>query len=140
MRRRREATFLPSNLYILCRLSRKVSRHLSSFGYDMLMLPRVTVATLRNFGMSSCPRCLVRKTDLHQLGMMKDMETRAQKRRIDDKDRRSRIQRARDAVLRGKTAIENCLNEKQLKAESLLPIEVGKQLSSILSFCLNLLS
>lgn len=70
-----------------------------------------------------CPRCLVPKENLKDMGTKEDMLNRINNRRVDDTNRRSKIDKARKFIY-GKTkplAVNGQKVEGLLKSESLVP-------------------
>lgn len=59
---------------------------------------RVLVATIKNLGHCPCPACLVKKSDIHKVGMKSDIKTRAKTARKDTELRRKTLEDSRRAI------------------------------------------
>ncbi|KAJ7015921.1 hypothetical protein C8F04DRAFT_984261, partial [Mycena alexandri] len=55
---------------------------------------------IRNLGKCPCPRCLVEKDELDQVGTVRDDKKRVETQRVEDDRQRSWIQKARDWIYR----------------------------------------
>lgn len=85
---------------------------------------RVLLATVRNLGACPCPRCLVPKSWLAELGTKQDRQRRLMT-RTNDEDRRSRISRVRDWIyIEGRT-LKNKFIELTLGPKSEVPTSVS---------------
>ncbi|KIK26402.1 hypothetical protein PISMIDRAFT_274760 [Pisolithus microcarpus 441] len=93
-------------------VSRQVFPRLLTYSADY---PEKTLlATLKFLGRSPCPRCLVQKNTIFNLGAKKDRYIRKKTQRVDDEHRRFSIENARKAIFEfGRsmlsTAVENIL-------------------------------
>lgn len=85
---------------------------------------RIAIVTIRNLGQSPCPRCLVKKDDIHHLGKPKDMNTRTENARTDSDARRKTIDDARFAIYEQHCAVDSKRVDDLLKEDSLLPTKV----------------
>lgn len=99
------------------------------------------LATVRNKGISPCPRCTIRLDRVHNLGMKNDRKHRITKARVDNDKRRSKIVEARKAIYVDNLPVNSGPVEKSLKDESYVPTRVCFPLISIwmcvyLSLCL----
>ncbi|KAI6116540.1 hypothetical protein EDD16DRAFT_1708409 [Pisolithus croceorrhizus] len=61
------------------------------FSYSVDYPEKVLIARIKFLGTCPCPRCLIKKTDLHKMGMAHDMRHRIKKIRVDDCDRHCHI-------------------------------------------------
>jgi len=64
-----------------------------------------------------CPRCLINKCEIKDLGMKRDMKRRETKKRVDDDRRQMLIETAREMIYTkgvrpGSTAISNLLGSR----------------------------
>jgi len=83
---------------------------------------RVLLATIRDQGICPCPRCLIPKSNLDQLGLIADSKNHIDKARKYDTDR---VDKARNAIyLQGKP-IGGIDVEQLLKASSAVPTSVS---------------
>lgn len=73
---------------------------------------RVLIAGIKFLGRCPCPRCLVEKSDLPKMGMVRDMRCRIKKTRVDDDDRRRHIAAARRLIFEKGAAV----NSERVKA------------------------
>jgi hypothetical protein len=87
---------------------------------------RVLLATIRDKGLSPCPRCLVPKTKLDQTGTKHDSNFRLKNVRTYLFDY---VQIARKAIYKSAAAIAGTVINRLLKATSSVPTLVGKDLS-----------
>lgn len=101
-----------------------MSLQLSCYDQCVDFSNRVLITLIRYFGNFPCPRCLVPKTEIRQLGMMQDEEFRRQHRRVDDSQRRSVINKAWKSVyLKGKGVTSRDV-DNLLSSKSLVPVHV----------------
>ncbi|KAJ7101338.1 hypothetical protein B0H15DRAFT_936529 [Mycena belliarum] len=91
------------------------------FTYSADYPEKVLLATIRNLGKCPCPRCLVTKDKLDQVGTVRDDKTRVNARRVDDEERRGYVQIARDWIYRTGRIIRSAKVEGLLAAKSLVP-------------------
>ncbi len=82
------------------------------------------MACLKTMGTCLCPRCLVRKADVHQMGTINDLKRRVTKSREDNHPTRWRIEEARKKIFLKGQAINSAHVEAFLKEESLIPTRV----------------
>jgi hypothetical protein len=76
--------------------------------------------TIRNLGLSPCPRCLVSKDSLHLLGTAEDMKTRTDGLCRDDSTCQANCKSARRAVYDNKFSIDSEAVDRILKKRSLI--------------------
>lgn len=74
-------------------------------------------------GACPCPRCLVKKDEIQNLGMVKDSEKRVKTARKDTAGWRTKVQRARRLLLRGYVVNSQRVDDI-LGAQSYVPTEV----------------
>lgn len=87
---------------------------------------RVLLATIRDMGLSPCPRCLVPKSKLDQTGTTRDGKFRLKNVRTYLFDY---VQIARNAIYKSAAAIAGTVVNRLLKATSSVPTLVSKDLS-----------
>ena len=84
------------------------------------------MACLKFLATCPCPRCLIPKSQVHQLGTVNDRRNRVRFKRIDDHPTRHTIQSARDKIyLKGISVGNSTLNRDHLGPKSLTPTRVG---------------
>lgn len=118
---------LPPNIYLLGRLSRKVSALLvprARHRYLFLSSKRVLLASIRDKGRCPCPRCLMPLHKVHNLGTAADMRQRQSLARVDNQDRRNKVKTARSIIYEQNYAVNNDASEAILKAESFVATKV----------------
>ena len=86
---------------------------------------RVLIATIRDMGNYPCPRCLVPKKQISNLGSLSDMNNRVRKSRKDDLEYKVKVESARNIIYRQKYSVNSEAVENILKPESLVPTRVG---------------
>jgi hypothetical protein len=91
---------------------------------------RVLLASIRSKGACPCPRCLIPLSRIQNLGMKLDMKQRCTLARMDDENRRSKINTARDIIYNKNFAINSKYVEALLKQESLVPTDVSATMVS----------
>jgi hypothetical protein len=83
------------------------------------------VASLRNRGLCTCPRCLARKPELSQFGTQLDIVRRMSLARVDNHAARRDIEDARHKIYKGKYSVNAKVVEELLKGESRVPTSVS---------------
>lgn len=78
-------------------------------------------------GACPCPRCLIPKARIHNLGMTRDRQQRKTLRRVDSVDRRAKVATARSLIYENNYAVDSAGVERLLKEESLVPTAVSVQ-------------
>ncbi|KAJ7101024.1 hypothetical protein C8R43DRAFT_1048129 [Mycena crocata] len=91
------------------------------FTYSADYPEKVLLATIRNLGRCPCPRCLVTKDQLDQLGTVRDDKNRVSHARVDDEHRQSLIERARGWIYRKAKVIKSKWVEDALSPLSWVP-------------------
>lgn len=92
---------------------------------------RVLLATVRDMGECPCPRCLIRKDQIHHIGTKRDRISRASKARVDNQHRQTKVRLARNIIYEKGRVVNSKGVEQLLKSQSLVPTEVNPK-------CLNL--
>ncbi|EIW80786.1 hypothetical protein CONPUDRAFT_57709 [Coniophora puteana RWD-64-598 SS2] len=91
------------------------------FTYSADYPEKVLIATVRDFGGCPCPFCTMPKDHIPRLGTKRDWVERAEGARIDDSERQSKVQQARDLIYRRGLALGNTQVEDYLKPQSWVP-------------------
>lgn len=86
---------------------------------------RVMLSSIRDLGGCPCPRCLIPISRIYRMGMVQDMKERKTLARVNDDDRRRKIERARDIIYRQNYAVDNANVEAILKPQSLVPTDAS---------------
>jgi hypothetical protein len=89
-----------------------------------LTIARALIGTVRPLGQKPCPRCLVRKCDIHQMGTPEDTALRISQPRRDSDDRQKLVKSAQHIILEEGYAVASDKVEYLLKPDSLLPTQV----------------
>ncbi|KAF5384836.1 hypothetical protein D9615_000907 [Tricholomella constricta] len=82
---------------------------------------KVVLATIRNLGACPCPRCLLQKEMIPEVGTKLDATRRETLSRTSDTTFREKVQLARDAIYRLAVTIKSVVVERLLAAQSLVP-------------------
>ncbi|KAJ7330330.1 hypothetical protein DFH08DRAFT_926009 [Mycena albidolilacea] len=106
------------------------------FTYSADYPEKVLLATIRNLGKCPCPRCLVEKDRLDQVGNIRDDNVRVESARADNKQFRSYVERARSWIYRQAKAIKSVKVEGLLYAKSWVPTK--NAFSSVASYSFGL--
>jgi hypothetical protein len=85
---------------------------------------RVLLASIRDKGCRPCPRCLVFKQEIKNLGLPKDRQQRVQFARVDNLQRLNKISSARRIIYEDNYLVNSAAVERILKEESLVPTSV----------------
>lgn len=85
---------------------------------------RVLIATVRNLGGCPCPRCLIPKARIPNMGMSRDRQQRATMER-DDERRRVMVSSARKLIYEDNYAVSSAPVERLLKPQSWVPTSVS---------------
>ncbi|KAI8973085.1 hypothetical protein BD414DRAFT_425210 [Trametes punicea] len=91
------------------------------FTYSADYPEKVLLATIRDMGNCPCPRCLVPKDAISAVGTTRDIRLRSHNIRVDDVDRRYKVNRARTFIYDQRRGIGSKAVEDLLKARSLVP-------------------
>jgi hypothetical protein len=114
---------LPTDLHVLCRLSREVCVILCFLMLSQPRTRRTLLACIKNLGAFPCPRCLVAKAEVPALGTELDMQRRqcAQGICTDNDSRKHQVERARKAIyVKGKPIMSKQVDDL-LGDRSLVP-------------------
>ncbi|GJE90277.1 hypothetical protein PsYK624_064060 [Phanerochaete sordida] len=93
------------------------------FTYSADYMEKIAIALIRNAGFSPCPRCYIKKADLHRMGQKIDMRIREEYPRIDEDELRRDILDAIKKIQDKGLAIGNKQVEDILQGDSLLAIK-----------------
>ena len=93
---------------------------------------RVKIATIRDFGMYPCPRCLVSKDKIPEIGKDEDRRTRVELGRTDTVERQGQVDQARKNLYEGGYALTGDYVDGILKGSSLVPTRV-RQLQLVIA-------
>jgi hypothetical protein len=88
---------------------------------------RILLASIRDKGHCPCPRCLIPLSRVQNMGMRQDMTQRKTLARVDDEDRRQKIDCARKIIYEKNYAVDTENVETLLQPESLVPTSVSAQ-------------
>ncbi|CDO69407.1 hypothetical protein BN946_scf184791.g2 [Trametes cinnabarina] len=91
------------------------------FTYSADYPEKVLLATVRDMGNCPCPRCLVPKEKIAELGTSRDQDSRVRLMRRDDRARQTTVQRARNLILEKGLGVNSSAVEALLKPQSLVP-------------------
>ena len=83
------------------------------------------VASIKNIGKCPCTRCSIPLEEVSRLGMKGDRRNRERLVRIDDSDRRTRVEIARNAIYNANLSITHDEVANQLDDLSLVPTNVS---------------
>jgi hypothetical protein len=93
---------------------------------------RILLASIRSKGACGCPRCLIPLSRTQNLGMTLDMKQRHTLARVDDENRKRKVELARDIIYNKNFAVNNKNVEVLLKPQSLVPTAVSPGVSLLL--------
>ena len=116
--------FIRGYLHTQQTIQRSTSISYSCYLCSPLFWYRVLLATIRNRGKCLCPRCLIPKPNISELGSTSDMERRRTLARVDSHAKRFDIQTARRIIYEKGYAVTSEAVEALLKDESLVPTAV----------------
>ena len=85
---------------------------------------RIMIATIRDFGLYPCPRCLIQKEDISKIGTDDDRRAREELRRSDTVERRDRVEQARENLYVHGYALTGDYVDGFLKEGSMVPTKV----------------
>jgi hypothetical protein len=86
---------------------------------------RVLLSSIKFLGQRPCPRCLVKKTDIHMMGMVLDMRRRVTQERTDSLRRQQRVEEARKLIFELGAPVDGSRVKAILNEESYVPIRVS---------------
>lgn len=87
---------------------------------------RVLLASIKNLGKYPCPRCLMPMTSVPGMGKPQDMLDRITFARQDNEEKRSRVDKARQLILRKNISVDSAAVESHLAVGSLVPVNVSR--------------
>jgi hypothetical protein len=82
------------------------------------------IATIRDYGLYPCPRCLIPKDEIFKIGREEDQRTREEQRRVDTVERQNRVNQARTDLYENGYALSGDHVDGALKKDSLVPTKV----------------
>jgi hypothetical protein len=82
---------------------------------------RILIAGIRNLGVCPCPRCLIPKSRVHNIGTATDMRQRKSLLRVDDIHRRNKVFAARRVIYEKQYQVNSKAVERMLQTESWVP-------------------
>ncbi|CDO76810.1 hypothetical protein BN946_scf185033.g7 [Trametes cinnabarina] len=91
------------------------------FTYSADYPEKVLLATIRDMGNCPCPRCLVPKDRICEIGTPQDKVARERKARVDDASRKAIVQQARGFIMSKGLGVNSTAVEAILKPQSLVP-------------------
>ncbi|KJA21682.1 hypothetical protein HYPSUDRAFT_111821, partial [Hypholoma sublateritium FD-334 SS-4] len=97
--------------------------YLRIFAYSADYPEKVLLTSIRNMGNCPCPRCLIPKNLLDQLGTKHDHSQRTRLARVDNLRYRVKISSARDIIYKQNRSVDSDFVDAILKEESLVPTE-----------------
>lgn len=100
---------------------------------DIILIHRILLATIRNFGLCPCPRCLIPKDKIPDVGKVYDDRRRNTTSRIDSAARNFDIDTARKFIYENGEGVKSAAVERVLRDKSLVPTTVRPKLFSHLS-------
>lgn len=97
------------------------------------MIFRVLLATIRNLGSCPCPRCLIPKQKIPEVGMKLDDRRRESTKRVADTGLWSTIKTVRTLIYNQALGVKSAAVERVLSTASLVPTMVCFILSPIIN-------
>ncbi|KAI0055388.1 hypothetical protein BV25DRAFT_1815655 [Artomyces pyxidatus] len=91
------------------------------FTYSADYPEKILLASIRNLGSCPCPRCLVSLSQVYRMGTQADMIERRTKARVDDSQRRRKVEEARKLIYQRNLQVSSDAVEAWLSEESLVP-------------------
>ncbi|KIJ19686.1 hypothetical protein PAXINDRAFT_69579, partial [Paxillus involutus ATCC 200175] len=91
------------------------------FTYSADYPEKVLIASIRNLGVCPCPRCLIPKDRVHNMGSERDMLQRHILARSDTEERHRKVAAARRLIYEQQYIVDTPQVEALLKGESLVP-------------------
>lgn len=123
MHRWDKAPAIPSILYLLGRLPGEVCNTPHNT-ITRLTHCRILIATIRDYGLFPCPRCLIPKDEIFKIGRDDDRRAREELRRADTVERQGRVERVRTDLYENGYAFSGDHVDGALKDGSLVPTKV----------------
>ena len=90
-----------------------------------LLFNRVLLASIHDNGRCPCPRCLMLKNKVHNLGTALDMSQQESLAHIDNLDHRDKVKKARSIIYNQDYAVTNKASEELLNEQSLVATNVS---------------
>jgi hypothetical protein len=121
---RYDAASIPEYSLILQTTVRSKSglgKHLATIS---LSYHRILLASIRNLARFPCPRCLIPKDRVHNMGKRRDIAQRETLVRVDDVDHRHRVTVARDLIYQKNYAVDSAAVKRILHKDSTVPTAV----------------
>ncbi|KJA20606.1 hypothetical protein HYPSUDRAFT_141916, partial [Hypholoma sublateritium FD-334 SS-4] len=106
------------------------------FTYSADYPEKILLATIRNFGLCPCPRCLIPKDKIPDVGKVYDNRRRTTTSRVDSTARNFDIDTARKFIYENGEGVKSAAVERVLRDKSLVP--TTNAFSSLLHFGFNL--
>ena len=106
------------------------------FFISKILILRVLLATIRNLGACPCPRCLVPKEKIPELGTVFDDRRRVKTERVSDARWEFNIIVARDIIYKKGKGVKSAAVERILAPESSVPTMVKFSIFSRLLDCI----
>ncbi|PPR06562.1 hypothetical protein CVT24_001550 [Panaeolus cyanescens] len=94
------------------------------FTHSMDYLEKILFTCIKNLAECLCPECLVKKSDVHLLGTLRDMKNRELTARVDDESTQTSIAKAREAIYEQGKSFTSTSVTKHLVSKSLHPTRV----------------
>lgn len=91
------------------------------FIYSADYREKILLANIRNLGHYPCPRCLIPKDRVNNMGKQRDIRQRETLARLDDVDHRHRVAVARDLIYKKNYAVDSTAVKRLLGKDSLVP-------------------
>ncbi|RXW13183.1 hypothetical protein EST38_g12672 [Candolleomyces aberdarensis] len=113
---------IKNGIVLMCQDGIERRFYIRIFTYSADYPEKVLIATIRNIGDCPCPRCLVTKKNLDQLGTEADVRTRRDQARQDNEARRELVQKALSKIQREGAALSRKTVDDLLKPQSLQPV------------------
>ena len=92
-----------------------------------LIFGRILIACIRNLGKCPCPRCLIPRYQIHNLGRPRDVARRTTAARVNSPMRRSKVSSARRLIYEKNMQINCAAVEDLLRDMSLVPTSVSSE-------------
>ncbi|KAF8151198.1 hypothetical protein BJ912DRAFT_869512 [Pholiota molesta] len=93
------------------------------FAYSADYPEKILLSSIRNMGSCPCPRCLIPKDRVHQVGTRRDKSQRSSLARVDNLMYKAKISSAREMIYEKNLAVDSAAVERLLKPQSLVPTE-----------------
>src|SRR5271168_2116328 len=124
-------TVLTACIRLFRGLQGKVRSHCTTEISIIQVRHRIIIVGIRNLGLCPCPRCLIPMVRVPNMGMSRDLAQRVSLVRVDDVDRRARVQAARTAIYENNHLVNGAAIKRLLDRDSLVPSIVSVFFSEI---------